>query len=290
MTPSNRIGLRSWLYVAVTGVGVLTALAAIALTLHARSDHDAAVRLSADDLVLSESVAETRTLVMELRLSVLTAALDPAADAAARYRSAHRRASDELRRVRLHAPGENTVDVADDLENSLLRLGAAADRVFTAAEAGHTGDLPALALAAEHESAHAQELAEELTTIATTVARERAAGIANTSRPRGLAILAIVAVILALEGGALAWTSAGPALVSLVTGRPIATSTPESVEESDQSEGDESGSAEPEDTYNLTPIPTGSVAGAGAGDPSDTQGWDSSSWSATDEAAGDSAA
>ncbi|MBI2761316.1 MAG: hypothetical protein HYX51_07830 [Chloroflexi bacterium] len=289
MTPDNRISLRSWLFVAVTGIGLFAAVAAVVLTAYTRADHNAAVRLSSDDLVLSESVAETRTLVMELRLSVMTAALDPGSDAAERYRSAHRRVTDELRRARLHSSGQNTVDVADDLENSLVRLSAAADRVFAAASEGDSAALQPLALAAEKESAQARELAEELTTIATTVARERATGITNTSRPRGLAILAIVALILAVEGGVLAWASAGPALVRLVTGKPIPATAAQAVEATDDLDGTEDQSAESDDAYNLTQFPTGTRSGANADGQPDERTKDASFQSASGDATSEAA-
>jgi hypothetical protein len=226
---TTSMSLRARIALVIAAAGTAVALLALPLALRARADHHAAVRLLNDDLVLAQSVAETRGLVTSMRLDVAQAALHPNDRApAARVDAARDRVVDELRRIRLHAADKITTDVADDLENSLLRFDGAAERVFEAAKAGNRVEAEEAETATGPEAARLHELADELTTIAETGAQNRAASIGNGQRVWGLLGLALAGIVLAIEAGFVAVSDdmVARAIIEMLPPRPRAALEP----------------------------------------------------------------
>lgn len=221
--------LRARLSLGIAVAAVLVAMGALVLALRAAGERDPARRLREDDLAVVESVAEARTLVLRLQLAVAAVAAWPTDPAPAdRFRSDAARLADELQRLRLHAGDRAVTDVADDLENAVLRYRAGAEGVFTAAAAGRGEEARARAAALERaESAGLREFTEELATLTATRAHARAARIQPTGRLWALLALAAGALVLAVEAALTAftqWTARRPAWLTgaprLGSGRP----------------------------------------------------------------------
>ncbi len=189
--------------------GALVAIGALALAMRAAGERDPARRLRDDDLAVVESVAEARTLVLRLQLHVATAVAWPGDPAPVeRFRSDAARLADEPQRVRLHARDRAVTDVADDLENAVLRYRTGAEGVFAAAASAHGGEARARAAALEQaESAGLREFSEELATLAATRAHARAERIQPTGRLWALLALAVAALVLAAEAALTALTA-----------------------------------------------------------------------------------
>ncbi len=217
--------LRARVSLGIALVGLLVAAGALALALRAAGEREPARRLRDDDLVVAESVAEARTLVLRLQLAVAAAAAWPADPAPAdRFRGDAARLADELQRVRLHAGDRAVTDVADDLENAVLRYRAGAEGVFAAAAAGRGEEARARAAALERaEAAGLHEFAEELATLAATRAQARAERIQPGGRLWALLALAAGALVLAAEAALTALTApatTAPAAWALVRRSP----------------------------------------------------------------------
>jgi hypothetical protein len=212
---NTTITRRTYLYLAAATAAALLVVLALVLALRARGDHQQITRLVNDDLVLASSVSDARLLTAQLRLSVTQAVLNPADPApAARFRSGQARLKDELRRARLHARDNNTADVVDDLDNRALALGATADKVFTAVAAGRTDEARAALATLEQDSSEVSALAEELYTVATASAEQHGHALSGSLRSVGLLALALGALVLAAQSGALAWAESGSAIVA----------------------------------------------------------------------------
>lgn len=220
--------LRVRLSLGITVAAVLVAMGALVLALRVASERDPARRLQ-DDLAVAESVAEVRTLILRLQLGVAATAAWPADPAVAdRFRSDAARLSDELQRVRLYADDRAVTDVADDLENAVLRYRTGAEGMFAAAAAGRGEEARGRAAALERaESAGLREFAEELATLTATRAHARAERIQPNGRLWALLALAAGALVLAVEAALAAftqWTARRPAWLTgaprLGSGRP----------------------------------------------------------------------
>jgi hypothetical protein len=193
--------LRTRIALGIALAGVLVAVGALALALRAAGERDPARRLRDDDLAVAESVAEARVLALRLQLGVAAAAAWPGDPALAdRFRSDAARLADELQRVRLHAHDRAVTDVADDMENAVLRYRAGAEGVFAAAASGRGEEARTRAAALERaESVGLREFAEELATLTATRARARAERIQPGGRLWALLALAAGALVLAVE-------------------------------------------------------------------------------------------
>lgn len=218
-TGDRRVSKRAGLLLAVGVAALLAALIAVPLALRARAHSHAAQALVTGDLVLVQAVSETRALTADLALQVSRAASRPGDRLTAdRFRSDRELVADELRRVRLYAHDRDTVDVADDLENSLLRYDTAAARVFAAALAGK-GEQARMALAAgDADASEAHDLAEELVTHAFTQAEIGGRAVSGGGRAFALGVVALVALLIAGEALLAAWVDSGEAIAAALAG------------------------------------------------------------------------
>lgn len=217
--------LRARVFLGIALAGVLVAIGALALALHAAGERDPARRLRDDDLVVAESVAEARALVLRLQLHVATAVAWPGDPAPAeRFHTDAARLADELQRVRLHAHDPAVTDVVDDLENAVLRYRTGAEGVLTATTSVHADEARARAAALEQaESTGLRVFAEELATLTATQARERAERVQPGSRVWALLALAAGTLVLAAEAALTALTTpttAAPATWAFVRRSP----------------------------------------------------------------------
>lgn len=267
---------RARVLLVLTIAALCVSAAAIPLALHARGDGAAARTLVTEDLVFAASVAEIRVLSLQLQYAAAQAALRPGDGTyAARFSAERHRTTEELRRARLHAPERDAVDAIDELENSVLRFSAIAERVFAAAAAGQEGEARRGVLMFAGEGQLLEELGEELATIAGAATEQRARGLDGNGRAAALAAVALAGLVLAAEAFVLAVCESGRAIalaLSAITpdrwqhhlpwdeGRPPV--LPAATAAGENGSADEEGEDGPQPLYTLNPEQAAAMAAA----------------------------